>query len=55
MRYGHGYIIANSSLSWWAASLSHAKNPLVVAPSPWFKQIGTPNKLIPDNWNTLKI
>ncbi len=53
MRYGKGYIIANSSLSWWGASLSYNKNPVILAPSPWFKKMGTPEKLIPSNWVTL--
>jgi hypothetical protein len=50
MRYGKGYVIANSSFSWWGAILSHSKNPPVVVPSPWFSKLGTPNQLIPRDW-----
>jgi hypothetical protein len=50
MRQGHGYIIANSSFSWWAARLSLADHPLVVAPKPWFKNLDEPDNLIPPDW-----
>jgi glycosyltransferase involved in cell wall biosynthesis len=50
MRLGAGYVIANSSFSWWAAFLSHSENPEVIAPSPWFKNLEEPLDLIPKNW-----
>jgi hypothetical protein len=38
MRACDGYIIANSSFSWWAAWLSDQENPVVIAPTAeqWF-------------------
>ena len=36
MREGKGYVLANSTLSWWAAQLSYTPNPIVLYPSPWF-------------------
>ena len=36
MRWGSGYVIGNSSFSWWGAFLSHTKNAPTVAPKPWF-------------------
>lgn len=50
MRFGVGYIIANSSFSWWAASLSKITQPVVIYPEPWFKNLGTPTGLAPSHW-----
>ncbi len=50
MRLGHGYVIANSTFSWWGARLSHTNTPLVIAPKPWFKGQEEPNELIPPEW-----
>jgi len=50
MRQGDGFIIANSSFSWWAARLSVAADPLVIAPEPWFKNLDEPDNLIPLDW-----
>lgn len=50
LRRAHGYVISNSTFSWWAANLSHAKNPVVVCPDPWFKEMPEPKELIPKNW-----
>ena len=51
MRMGHGYVIANSTFSWWGAFLSSNKNPDVIAPNPWFKSIESPIDLIPPRWS----
>ena len=53
MRLGHGYVMANSSFSWWAARLSHSKSPLVIAPKPWFKSQAEPKDLIPKEWQRI--
>jgi hypothetical protein len=53
MRFGAGYVIANSSFSWWAAVLSHSENPGVIAPYPWFKSLEEPLDLIPKNWTRI--
>ena len=50
MRLGKGYVIANSSFSWWGARLSINLDPVVVAPNPWFHQMDEPKFLIPPLW-----
>lgn len=50
MRLGSGYVIANSSLSWWGSFLSYTSNAPIVAPQPWFTGMDDPKELIPDNW-----
>ena len=50
MRLGVGYIIGNSTFSWWAAFLRFNPNAPVIAPSPWFRGMDEPVELIPENW-----
>lgn len=50
MRLGSGYVIANSSFSWWGAALSKNPNATVVSPDKWFKALNDPLDLIPPNW-----
>jgi hypothetical protein len=48
MAHGAGFVIANSSFSWWAATLSGSRS--VVAPYPWFKGIPEPSEMVNPNW-----
>lgn len=50
MRHGSGFIIANSSFSWWAAQLRHDRDAPVFCPSPWFKYTESPKELIEEGW-----
>ena len=50
MRLGYGYVISNSTYSWWAAFLSQNNESPVYAPFPWFKGMKSPNCLIPTTW-----
>jgi hypothetical protein len=50
MRLGKGFVIGNSSFSWWAAASSFSENPKVIAPTPWFIGQEEPIDLIPENW-----
>lgn len=53
MRLGSGYVIANSSFSWWGAALSKNPNAKVVSPDKWFKSMNDPLDLIPPSWTRL--
>ena len=53
MRYGNGYVIGNSTFSWWGAYLSYTREAKIIAPNPWFKNLPTPHLLIPPNWETI--
>lgn len=53
MRYGSGYVIANSTFSWWAATLRHNQAAPVFAPNPWFKGMPEPLDLIPIDWKRM--
>ena len=46
-------IIANSTYSWWGAALN-PKNPTVIAPSKWFKNLDDPQDLYPPNWHLVE-
>jgi hypothetical protein len=50
MRLGRGYVIGNSTFSWWGAFLSFSQNPQVFFPSPWFKGTPSPENLTPEDW-----
>ncbi len=46
-------VIANSTYSWWAASLNVEKS-LVISPKTWFKSMEAPEHLFPDSWIKLE-
>jgi hypothetical protein len=50
MRMCEGYVIANSTLSWWAAFLSHNQESIVYYPKPWFAALPEPLDLVPEKW-----
>lgn len=53
MRLAKGYVIANSSYSWWAARAAHHSGSIVTYPDPWFEQMPTPLALCPPNWHPI--
>ncbi len=54
MRHGSGFIIANSSFSWWAAQLKYKPEARVICPSPWFKDIDSPKGIIDSDWTLVQ-
>jgi len=50
MRLGRGYVIGNSTFSWWGAFLSYTEDPQVFFPTPWFKKTHSPENLTPEDW-----
>ena len=53
MRFGKGFVIGNSTFSWWGAFLAYNSNANVIAPRPWFKSGDSPNALIPPGWKQI--
>ena len=53
MRLGSGYIIANSSFSFWAAALRQNQDSNVFAPAPWFKKAFFQDKNFPADWKLI--
>jgi hypothetical protein len=50
MRLGNGFVIANSTFSWWGAMLRKNIDAPVIAPAKWFKNAEDPADLIPESW-----
>lgn len=50
MQMGCGYVIANSTYSWWAAWATQNEESPVFCPRPWFVGFETPKELIPAHW-----
>ena len=50
MQLGSGFVIANSTFSWWAAWLKQIVEAPVYCPRPWFSSLETPKDLIPERW-----
>lgn len=54
MRLGSGYVIGNSSFSWWGAFLTHKMSAPTIAPHPWFTGMRQPIELLPSTWMTVE-
>jgi len=50
MSQGSCFVIANSTFSYWAATISISNVHSVIAPKTWFSQLSEPDRLIPQNW-----
>jgi hypothetical protein len=49
MTFGSAHVIANSSFSWWGASMS-LTSKFVIYPDKWFRGMEDPSDLVPANW-----
>jgi hypothetical protein len=49
MTLGSGHVIANSSFSWWSASMS-STSKFVIYPEKWFRGMDDPKDLAPPTW-----
>lgn len=54
MRYGSGYVIANSTFSWWAAFLSYQSGCTTIMPAPWFQKKSSPIGIKPHDWTEIE-
>lgn len=54
MRLGSGFVISNSTFSWWAASLRYDPTAKVIAPSPWFRTQESPKFIYMKDWILLR-
>ena len=51
MTLGSNFIVANSTFSWWAATLAKLNiDKVVVAPKPWFVNEYSPKGIYPESW-----
>lgn len=50
MRFGHSYVLSNSTFGWWGAYLSYSPNPKVICPRNWFRTKLNPICMIPVDW-----
>lgn len=53
MRLGAGYVIANSTFSWWAAFLRYDQDAPVCYPDPWFQSGPEIPDLCPPTWHRI--
>lgn len=54
MTLGRDFIISNSTFGWWGAYLRYDRSGKVFYPTPWFKKIAPPAKLIPAGWREVQ-
>ena len=53
IRYGHGYVLSNSTFGWWGAFLTINGGASVIAPMPWFRLANDPDQIVPLKWSRI--
>ena len=53
MRNGYGFVIGNSTFSWWAACLARNSDAPVIAPRPWLNRPQQPRNFYLPHWEIL--
>jgi hypothetical protein len=54
MKLCTGYVIANSTFSWWGAFLSHNQSAIVACPEKWFERMDDPVMITPPSWHKIE-
>ena len=55
MKIGDGYVLSNSTYSWWGAFLSHEDPVSILIPSKWYRRTPEPLDLIPKSWQRFEV
>ena len=55
MKIGDGYVLSNSTYSWWGAFLSHEDPVSILIPSKWYRSTPEPLDLIPKSWQRVEV
>jgi hypothetical protein len=55
MKIGDGYVLSNSTYSWWGAFLSHKDPVSILIPSKWYRSTPEPLDLIPKSWQRFEV
>lgn len=55
MKIGNGYVLSNSTYSWWGAFLSYKDPVTILIPSKWYRNTPEPLYLIPKSWQRFKV
>ena len=55
MKIGDGYVLSNSTYSWWGAFLSHKDPVSILIPSKWYRSTPEPFYLIPKYWQRFEV
>jgi hypothetical protein len=55
MKIGDGYVLSNSTYSWWGAFLSYKEPVFVLTPSKWYRSTPEPSYFIPKSWQRFEV
>ncbi len=55
MKIGDGYVLSNSTYSWWCAFLSYNDSASILIPRKWYRSTPEPSYFIPKSWQRLEV